>query len=240
MNINIFNKLIKEYFTLENLFYKKIIEVNIDKEILFLLESDNIKNKAKNIYNKLKSQNKNIITILDKEYPKVLLDKISNIPFCIICDRKINFNNKNIYIYFKDYFSKYGIKVLNYFIKIFSNNNCNVFSEYKEKCLKIKYISISNINEYNFKENCYIYISKLYMEIFLKILDCLVIIEAKYEEEAIKLVDTLLQNNKDIYVVPSNIFNKNSYFSNYLIKQGADILLNKQDIKFIISRKRIY
>ena len=78
------------------------------------------------------------------------------------------------------------------------------------------------------------------MEIFLKILDCLVIIEAKYEEEAIKLVDTLLQNNKDIYVVPSNIFNKNSYFSNYLIKQGADILLNKQDIKFIISRKRIY
>ena len=240
MNINIFNKLIKEYFTLENLFYKKIIEVNIDKEILFLLESDNIKNKAKNIYNKLKSQNKNIITILDKEYPKVLLDKISNIPFCIICDRKINFNNKNIYIYFKDYFSKYGIKVLNYFIKIFSNNNCNVFSKYKEKCLKIKYISISNINEYNFKENCYIYISKLYMEIFLKILDCLVIVEAKYEEEAIKLVDTLLQNNKDIYVVPSNIFNKNSYFSNYLIKQGADILLNKQDIKFIISRKRIY
>ena len=240
MNINIFNKLIKEYFTLENLFYKKIIEVNIDKEILFLLESDNIKNKAKNIYNKLKSQNKNIITILDKEYPKVLLDKISNIPFCIICDRKINFNNKNIYIYFKDYFSKYGIKVLNYFIKIFSNNNCNVFSKYKEKCLKIKYISISNINEYNFKENCYIYISKLYMEIFLKILNCLVIIEAKYEEEAIKLVDTLLQNNKDIYVVPSNIFNKNSYFSNYLIKQGADILLNKQDIKFIISRKRIY
>ena len=240
MNINIFNKLIKEYFTLENLFYKESIEVNIDKEIVFLLESDNIKNKAKNIYNKLKSQNKNIITILDKEYPKVLLDKISNIPFCIICDRKINFNNKNIYIYFKDYFSKYGLKVLNYFIKIFSNNNCNVFSKYKEKCLKIKYISISNIDEYNFKENCYIYISKLYMEIFLKILDCLVIIEAKYEEEAIKLVDTLLQNNKDIYVVPSNIFNKNSYFSNYLIKQGADILLNKQDIKFIISRKRIY
>ena len=240
MNINIFNKLIKEYFTLENLFYKKNIEVNIDKEIVFLLESDNIKNKAKNIYNKLKLENKNIITILDEEYPKVLLNKNNDIPFCIICDRKINFNNKNIYIYFKDYFSKYGIKVLNYFIKIFSNNNCNVFSKYKEKCLKIKYISISNINEYNFKENCYIYISKLYMEIFLKILDCLVIIEAKYEEEAIKLVDTLLQNNKDIYVVPSNIFNKNSYFSNYLIKQGADILLNKQDIKFIVSRKRIY
>ena len=74
----------------------------------------------------------------------------------------------------------------------------------------------------------------------MKALDYLVIIEAKYEEEVIKLVDMLLQNNKDIYVVPSNIFNKNSYFSNYLIKQGADILLNKQDIKFIVSRKRIY
>ena len=89
MNINIFNKLIKEYFTLENLFYKKNIEVNIDKEIVFLLESDNIKNKAKNIYNKLKLENKNIITILDEEYPKVLLNKNNDIPFCIICNRII-------------------------------------------------------------------------------------------------------------------------------------------------------
>ena len=72
------------------------------------------------------------------------------------------------------------------------------------------------------------------------------IITKQYDEMGI--IDTIevgtigkiFEKNKDIYVVPSNIFNKNSYFSNYLIKQGADILLNKQDIKFIVSRKRIY
>ena len=34
----------------------------------------------------------------------------------------------------------------------------------------------------------------------------------------------------EIYVTPSNITNKNAVFSNYLIKQGANVILNKYDI----------
>ena len=70
----------------------------------------------------------------------------------------------------------------------------------------------------------------------LMLCDIFIIIEARYEEKIVKTVNYLVENSKDIYVVPSNIFRKNSYFSNYLIKQGADIILNKNDLKFILSK----
>ena len=243
MNIYIYNEIIERYIELKNIFYINDIDINIDKNIISLLKNDNIKKIAENIYIRLKANNKIIITILDKEYPRNLLNKYNNIPFCIICDRKINLNTKNIYFYFNEYFSKYGRKALTYFIKNFKSNNCNVFSKYvddKNICLNVKYINLTDIENFDLKKENNIYVSKIYTNIFFKIIDFLIIIEAKYEEDIVKLVDIFLENNKDIYVVPSNIFSKNSYFSNYLIKQGADILLNKQDIKFITSKKIIY
>ena len=67
-------------------------------------------------------------------------------------------------------------------------------------------------------------------------IDILVIVEARYEEKIIKLVDEMAKSAKEVLVVPSTVFNKNSYFSNYLIKQGADVLLNKWDLKFVLKR----
>ena len=46
----------------------------------------------------------------------------------------------------------------------------------------------------------------------------------------------MAKSAKEVLVVPSTVFNKNSYFSNYLIKQGADVLLNKWDLKFVLKR----
>lgn len=67
------------------------------------------------------------------------------------------------------------------------------------------------------------------------VVNSIIVIEARYEAKIVNLVNCFLENGKDIFVVPSNIFRKNSYFSNFLIKQGAEIILNKQDLKYILN-----
>ncbi len=239
MNIKIYNILIKKYITLKELFCAKNIECcDIDNNLIYLLKDDNIKNLAKNIYSKIILKNMKIITILDLEYPKILINKYNeDIPFCIICEHNINFNNKNVYIYFNKYFSKYGLNIINCFSKIINNKKCNVISKYNDQ--NIKCINLIDIND-NKELKGIVLSNKRYLENFFEIIDFLIVIEAQYENEIVKLIDIFLNKNKDIYVVPANIFNKNSYFSNYLIKQGADIILNRQDLKFILSKKRIY
>lgn len=156
MNIKVYEMLMKKYFNLKNLYYTKEIDIcNIDNNLICLLKDNNIKNMAKNIYSKIISKNMKIITILDLEYPKILLNRYKeDIPFCIICEKNINLNNKNVYIYFNKYFSEYGHKIMKYFIKIINNNKCNVISRYDKndvKCLDIKYINLNEDFELNFK-----------------------------------------------------------------------------------------
>ena len=89
-------------------------------------------------------------------------------------------------------------------------------------------------NIYN--ENCIILPNIIqYYNYMLNVIDLMVIVEARYEEKIVNLVNCFLEKGKDIYVVPSNVFRKNSYFSNFLIKQGADVILNKQDLKYILN-----
>ena len=40
----------------------------------------------------------------------------------------------------------------------------------------------------------------------------------------------MLEKGKDILVCPGGIYSHNTYFSNYLIKEGAKIVLNKNDV----------
>ena len=65
--------------------------------------------------------------------------------------------------------------------------------------------------------------------------DAIVIPEARYENKIVSKVDYMLEKSKPILIFPNSIFNKNGYFSNYLIKQGADIILNKYDLLFILK-----
>ena len=65
------------------------------------------------------------------------------------------------------------------------------------------------------------------------IVDNLVLIEAKYTKRNVEFIDNVLNHGKNIYVVPGNIFNSSNYFSNYLIKLGANIILSNRDIKDI-------
>ena len=57
-----------------------------------------------------------------------------------------------------------------------------------------------------------------------------VVVEAREKSGTLITVDFALEQGKNVYSVPGNIDNKNAYGTNELIKQGAKILTNMQDI----------
>lgn len=57
-----------------------------------------------------------------------------------------------------------------------------------------------------------------------------VVVEARKKSGTLITVDFALEQGKNIYAVPGNIDNLNAYGTNDLIKQGAKILTNMQDI----------
>ena len=63
----------------------------------------------------------------------------------------------------------------------------------------------------------------------------LVIPEADYNKEISIFVDCFLELGKEITIFPNEIFNKNAYFSNYLIKNGANVLTNIYQIQEVLN-----
>ena len=55
--------------------------------------------------------------------------------------------------------------------------------------------------------------------------------ESSYNKEIYLISSLLLEQGKDIHVVPGNIYTNSSYFSNFLLKEGANIILNKYDLE---------
>lgn len=60
--------------------------------------------------------------------------------------------------------------------------------------------------------------------------DGVIVVEAREKSGTLITVDFALEQGKNIYAVPGNIDNLNSYGTNDLIKQGAKIITNFQDI----------
>ena len=60
--------------------------------------------------------------------------------------------------------------------------------------------------------------------------DGVIVVEAKEKSGTLITVDFALEQGKDVYVVPGNITSINSYGTNELIKQGAKIITNINDI----------
>lgn len=210
-----------------------------DKLNISILKSfldKNIKERTINLYNKIKENNLKIITREDKEFPQ----KVENI-FCIITNNNFskNLNNKNVYMYYANYFSKAAIGITRYNYETIKELGYNLFCEYEDiDSIKIdkleKYLNNSNDGKYLFSlENYIFYIAD---EIaLLSMMDLVIIAEAKYEGYIVEKINYFAEKSTPILVYPSSIFNKNSYFSNYLIKQGADIALGKNDLLFVLK-----
>ena len=219
-----------------NLMLESLRKINISNDIISCFLDENIKVQVESIYSYVIFNNLYLITIEDKEFPRDLIDKENNV-FCYISNKKVNMNNKNIYLYFNEYYTKFARNLIKYFAKIIIEERANLITEF-DYLEKTEVTDFNNLKFNVINSNNYIILlDNKYIDRFkMKIIDSIIIIEARYKKQIVNIVDKFIEENKDIFVVPSNIFRKNSYFSNYLIKQGADIILNKNDLKFILNR----
>jgi len=63
-----------------------------------------------------------------------------------------------------------------------------------------------------------------------KYADMLVIIEGGKNSGTILLAEKFVEKNKEVWVVPGRIFDEGSYVANFLIKNGANILVDVEDL----------
>ncbi len=100
---------------------------------------------------------------------------------------------------------------------MYPNNDNKLFNKIKDNDLVI---SIFSPNTYTKKRNF-----KIRNELIGVLCNELYILEADNKCGVLKAVDAALEFSNEIFVLPGSIFSKNSKLSNYLISQGANILL---------------
>ena len=228
---NISNSSIIALFKGEN-----VIDEKLNNSIVKSFLDKNIKERTIRLYNKIEENKLRIITREEKDFPKRMKNA-----FCIITNLNFtkNLNNKNVYIYYANYYSKVAKSITKYNYEVIKELDYNLFCEYEEiETIKIdkleKYLNNKNEEKYLFDLNNYIFYIAGEIDI-LSIIDMVIIIEAQYEGNIVEKVNYFVEKSIPILVFPNSIFNKNSYFSNYLIKQGADIALGKNDILFALK-----
>ena len=155
----------------------------------------------------------------------------------------LNNKSKKIYFYNSKTLSQYGKNKIDFFynhekIKEYINVSINNNIIYRFSNIIIK--KITNINELRSVDTSILNSNNLYLfsldsyELMSKLCDIIFLVEAKYEENIVKAVDSALELGKDILVVPGDVWNKNNYFSNYLIKEGAQVILGIDDLNFYL------
>lgn len=228
---NISYSIIKALFNEDN---TSIEELNTSIMKSFL--DKNIKERTIKLYNKIKEKGLKIITRENENFPQ----KMEN-TFCIIVNQNFtkNLNAKNIYMYYANYYSNVAKSITKYNYNIIDELEYNLFCEYEEiDSIKIdkleKYLNNANEEKYLFELDNYIFYISEEISI-LSIIDLVIIVEAKYESYIVEKVNYFVEKSIPILVFPNSIFNKNSYFSNYLIKQGADVALGKNDLLFVLK-----
>ncbi len=68
--------------------------------------------------------------------------------------------------------------------------------------------------------------------------DFVLVIEAKQKSGTLITVDMALEQGKEVYAIPGKIVDALSYGCNYLIKQGAGVILSPKDLYCEIAQKK--
>ncbi|MDD3304390.1 MAG: DNA-processing protein DprA [Clostridia bacterium] len=229
------------------LFKKKLEKHHIilSNKFFNILTSNKIKDKAQTLFQFFSSNHIKIIPIHSENYPKELYH-IDMPPLCLFVYGNIQeIHKKMVYIYDSKEFSHYARNIYKIMSDYVLSKNCNLIglsddnSNSKVVIKRLNYFNVSSTIQYikNLSSNkttiFLFHHSTLYEFYFLSCLSKIVIIpEASYEQaKTLKIIiDSMIEQGKEILVIPGNIYNKNTYFSNYLLKEGANILLTKYDI----------
>ena len=256
INYDIYIKLIKIFKNINNIFnesfdkikfIKKIKSRNISipSYILQKLILDDLKYKAKIKLVEIKQRNINILTIENKEYKKYLNNKLMIYYYGNIKMLKSN----KIAIYNSNNLTDKSSKCLNYFIKCMKEYKYNIVSDILNEntnILCLEYLEFidredliilsTNLKEDKIKN---LKVKESY-ELICNFSSSIFFSPINYDLKAVTLTDVFLENGKDILAVPGDIYDTNTYFTNFLIKCGATVITSKKDciqeLRYIYSQ----
>ncbi len=170
-------------------------------------------------------------------------------------NKNFSSNGKNVYNTFIDFLKKenvtniFNIEKIEDLVKFQVKKSSNIYlinksyniENNEELCQAIKQdlSRIDRICNKDYDKSSFIFNNLISndnrIEILSSLLDHFLVPEAAYQEEIVSLTDVICEYGKNILVVPSDIYKNTSYFSNYLIKQGCDVILSTKDIKYYID-----
>jgi DNA processing protein len=211
----------------------KINCISISYSIFSNLVNPTLKSKAIKMFQNLCSNNIKLINIHSKLYPNQLTN-IFNPPLVLFAYGNISLlKNKKVYTYGSNDFNLDIDETYSKFYECMNKNNISIVSDRVTEYSNIIYLPhIKKIDREDvlvisdrINENTFIN-----YEYIIGISDCLFITHSSYNMKAAMIVDLILEQGKDILVIPGNIYDKDTYFSNYLIKDGAICIISKTDL----------
>lgn len=216
----------------------RLNNININYATFSNLVNQNFKIESKQLFLKLLNKKIKLINISSKYYPKQLKN-VFNPPLVLFAYGNITLlKNKLVYVYNSNNFSNEGKKTYNEFCEYMNKNNITIVSEVENEYSKVIYLPyIKKV----YREDILVISDKLDKDSYINydnimgICDYLFIIESSYNIKIAMIVDLMLEQGKDILVVPGSMYNKEAYFSNYLIKDGANCITSKLDLLHYFS-----
>lgn len=206
----------------------------LSKNLFDSFTSEKIKEKADKIYSYFMKSCIQIISIDSKYYPKSLYAS-HFVPFALFYQGDIQVleqfcKKKKIFLLQKD-LSSFAKKVKQYFKPALKDKFLWIGQEEDVDILLVQK-DIFSLEHYECTSPSFIIPYEWNLsKILLDLVDYFFMIESEYNKEVKEMVEYFIEQGKEILVVPGNIFYKQHYFSNYLIQEGATVLLNRKDIE---------
>ena len=260
--LKVFNNLetIYKISKVKFLFKQYLLEnkVFIPENIYSKLTNPSLKEKCENFYNKLQKYGVDLLTYDNNKFNDIffcfkkyelVIFSIGNTDLLLKNDKimiyKNEINSSEYSNNIEGYINKKIMEKFKVQIKIIEKLEDIELMRENEICIlnfKIDKYTLEYINNIDLTDKLILFcpynfnirnenLSKILAS---SILNKLIVLEARYEEKNVKFIDFVLECGKEIFVVPGDIMSGNCYFSNYLIKLGANTILSKSDINDII------
>ncbi len=254
-----FIKFLKAFNSIENIYkfsnnsflFKSILIQNslkISDSLFNEFTSKIFKEESVQIYRNLVNQDIKFITFFSKFYPVELKGTI-NAPLLLLVSGDLNIletERKKIYMYSSniEYVknNKYLYSLYRYIqenqniVKVNINANKSIIIN-DDVDIFDKDFTLKNSDIKDNKLCFFIPRKSLYKEeLICSLYDYLFILNSNFNIYMCEIVSLTLDFGKNILTIPGNISDKNCSFSNYLLRDGANVILNKKDLDFFINK----
>lgn len=233
---------IEDIFVFRNSF---INQFNLSKEEKEEFNNNKYYNKANDVLKYNKKNGIGVISINDCMYPS-MLKSIYAPPIVIYYKGNIEIlNNRFVSIFTGKKLDKYGQKVLRYIVDNLYYDNIGIVTKFEEYDRKIFMQNVTRPNililSSGIKKNLYsskgIILSEYEPDIesskeniinrnriITGITKETILIQTTVEDGAVYVVNNVLQENRELWVIPSDITKDINFYTNELIKYGANVL----------------